>query len=62
MHGFHVVETPVSHRPRVRGRSKYGSVDRLVPGLLDLLAVRRMQATLCAPGTRALAGEPERGA
>lgn len=62
MHGFHVVETPVSHRARARGRSKYGALDRLVPGLLDLIAVRRMQATLCTPGARALAGEPERGA
>ncbi len=40
--GFTVVETPVSHRPRVAGRAKYGIWNRALPGLIDCLAVRWM--------------------
>ena len=36
--GFRVVETPVHHRPRIRGTSKYGA-GRFVRGFLDLLRV-----------------------
>src|SRR5262245_41038979 len=44
--GFKVVEMPVSHRARTAGRSKYGMgiVQRALPGLHDLFAVRWMQS------------------
>lgn len=41
--GFHVVEMPVRHRPRVSGRTKYGIWNRAIPGLIDCLAVRWMR-------------------
>jgi dolichol-phosphate mannosyltransferase len=40
--GARVVETPVSHRPRLAGISKYGLLDRLFVGLVDCFAVRWM--------------------
>lgn len=40
--GYSVVERPVSHRPRVAGRSKYGIHNRLWRGLADLFVVRRL--------------------
>jgi dolichol-phosphate mannosyltransferase len=44
--GFKVEEMPVTHRPRVAGETKYGFgiVQRALPGLLDLLAVRWMRS------------------
>ncbi len=44
LEGARVVELPVRHRARRFGRSKYGIGNRLWVGLLDLLAVRWMQA------------------
>jgi dolichol-phosphate mannosyltransferase len=43
MQGARVIEVPVSHRPRIRGVSKYGTWHRAFSGLRDLLAVRWMQ-------------------
>lgn len=43
MEGARVIEVPVTHRPRTRGISKYGTWDRAFSGLRDLLAVRWMQ-------------------
>jgi dolichol-phosphate mannosyltransferase len=43
MQGASVIEVPVSHRPRTKGVSKYGTWDRAFSGLRDLLAVRWMQ-------------------
>lgn len=40
--GARVAETPVSHRPRLAGTSKYGLLDRLFSGLVDCFAVRWM--------------------
>jgi glycosyltransferase involved in cell wall biosynthesis len=37
--GFRIGETPVEHRPRVSGQSKYG-LSRIPKGLLDLLTVQ----------------------
>jgi len=37
--GGKVITTPVAHRPRVRGESKYGFHNRLWPGLIDLAGV-----------------------
>lgn len=47
-HGGQVATAEVNHRPRRRGRSKYGTLDRLWAGIIDMLGVlwlkRRMQA------------------
>ena len=37
--GGRILSTPVSHRPRVRGTSKYGINNRLWAGIVDLLGV-----------------------
>jgi dolichol-phosphate mannosyltransferase len=37
--GGRVVSEPVNHRPRLRGTSNYGTLDRLVVSLSDLLGV-----------------------
>lgn len=44
--GGKVVEMPVNHRPRVAGTTKYGLgiVQRAIPGLIDLFAVRYMRS------------------
>ena len=44
--GYSVVEMPVHHRPRVAGETKYGLgiLQRALPGLIDLFAVRWMRA------------------
>lgn len=41
--GGRVVSEPVNHRPRTRGRSNYGTLDRLVVSLSDLLGVIWLQ-------------------
>ncbi len=46
MEGASVIEVPVTHRPRLKGASKYGTWDRAFSGLRDLLAVRWMQDRL----------------
>jgi hypothetical protein len=38
--GYHVVERLVNHRPRTRGKSKYGVGNRLWRGIVDCLAMR----------------------
>jgi glycosyltransferase involved in cell wall biosynthesis len=43
MAGARVIEVPVSHRPRRFGFSKYGNLDRLMAGVVDVFAVRWMQ-------------------
>ena len=43
MQGFRVTQVPVSHRPRLHGRTKYATWGRLVKGLGDVLAVRWMK-------------------
>ncbi len=37
--GAHVISLPVNHRPRLRGRSKYGVWNRLWVGIVDLIGV-----------------------
>jgi dolichol-phosphate mannosyltransferase len=37
------LSTPVHHRPRRRGRSKYGTLDRLWAGIIDMLGVIWLQ-------------------
>lgn len=41
--GGHVVSEPVNHRPRVRGASNYGTLDRLLVGIFDLVGVAWLQ-------------------
>lgn len=41
--GGRVVSVPVNHRPRLRGRSNYGTLDRLWVGLFDLVGVFWLQ-------------------
>lgn len=41
--GYRVVEVPVSHRPRVAGRTKYGVWNRVFRASYDLLVVRWMK-------------------
>ena len=41
--GGSVVSVPVNHRPRTRGRSNYGTLDRLWVGLFDLVGVAWLQ-------------------
>lgn len=40
--GSRVIQLPVNHRPRTRGKSKYGVRNRLFRGLRDLYAVQWM--------------------
>jgi dolichol-phosphate mannosyltransferase len=37
--GGEVISVPVNHRPRNQGQSKYGTLDRLAAGIVDLLGV-----------------------
>ncbi|MBY0336174.1 MAG: glycosyltransferase family 2 protein [Acetobacteraceae bacterium] len=41
--GGRVVSEPVNHRPRVRGVSNYGTLDRLLVSFLDLVGVAWLQ-------------------
>ena len=41
--GGRVVSEPVNHRPRTRGRSNYGTLDRLAVSIADLLGVIWLQ-------------------
>ncbi|GAB4171556.1 MAG: glycosyltransferase family 2 protein [Wenzhouxiangellaceae bacterium] len=53
MHDFEVLSVPVGHRPRQSGRSKYGTLDRLAAGLLDLFGVwwlKRRHIPIRKPG------------
>jgi dolichol-phosphate mannosyltransferase len=38
-HGARVVSVPVGHRPRTRGTSKYGMLNRLWVGIVDIAGV-----------------------
>lgn len=42
--GYSVLETPVTHRPRVAGVAKYGIWNRALPGLIDCFAVCWMRS------------------
>jgi dolichol-phosphate mannosyltransferase len=37
------VSVPVNHRPRLRGTSKYGTLDRALVGIFDLMGVFWLQ-------------------
>ena len=38
-----IVSVPVSHRPRTHGHSNYGTIDRLLVGIVDLFGVAWLQ-------------------
>lgn len=46
-----VVSVPVSHRPRLKGESKYGVHNRLWAGIVDLFGVRWLQRRTRHPQT-----------
>ena len=52
--GGRVVSVPVNHRPRLRGRSKYGTLDRLWAGLFDLAGVYWLQRRWRRPHAEAV--------
>jgi dolichol-phosphate mannosyltransferase len=59
LNGFgRVLEIPVHHRPRIRGKTKYGVGNRLWVGLADLFAVAWLQRRTVAPRLRAAAAVP----
>jgi dolichol-phosphate mannosyltransferase len=41
--GGRVISVPVNHRPRLRGASKYGTLDRALVGVFDLAGVAWLQ-------------------
>ncbi|MEE9451678.1 MAG: glycosyltransferase family 2 protein [Gammaproteobacteria bacterium] len=45
--GLNIINTPVNHRPRTRGKSKYGVNNRLWVGIYDLLGVRWLLKRPC---------------
>lgn len=47
--GGNVVNIPVSHRPRIRGKSKYGIFNRLWVGISDLFGVMWLIRRPCCP-------------
>ncbi|MBX6323237.1 MAG: glycosyltransferase family 2 protein [Rhodospirillaceae bacterium] len=49
MHGHRVLYVPVSHRPRLSGRSKYANLPRALVGLVDLLGVWWLRRRTPAP-------------
>ncbi|MBL8837739.1 MAG: glycosyltransferase family 2 protein [Alphaproteobacteria bacterium] len=49
--GRRVVLVPVNHRPRTRGVSKYGVLNRVFVGITDILGVRWLQRRYRRPGS-----------
>jgi dolichol-phosphate mannosyltransferase len=47
--GLGVVMVPVGHRPRARGVSKYGVMNRLWVGIVDLFGVMWLQRRMTSP-------------
>jgi dolichol-phosphate mannosyltransferase len=52
--GARVISVPVNHRPRTAGRSKYGMLDRLGAGLMDLVGVMWLIHRRCNSTVREL--------
>jgi dolichol-phosphate mannosyltransferase len=55
--GARVESVPVGHRPRSRGRSKYGLHDRLWVGIVDLFGVMWLMRRARLPGAREVGPE-----
>lgn len=58
--GGRVREVPVSHRPRVAGRSKYGVTDRAFRGLVDCLGVCWLRRRVVGYRATELEADPSR--
>jgi len=58
--GAKVVSEPVNHRPRTRGVSNYGTLDRLVVSIADMLGVIWLQRRWKRPVAEIMAGGPPR--
>ena len=56
--GGRVVSVPVNHRPRTRGQSNYGTLDRLWVGIFDLAGVYWLQRRWKRPVVETLEGAP----
>jgi dolichol-phosphate mannosyltransferase len=54
-----IIESPVYHRPRIRGKTKYGIQNRLWVGLADLAAVKWMQSRLVFPELQSMSGNTD---
>jgi hypothetical protein len=48
--GYEIAFLPVTHRPRVAGRSKYTNFGRLLAGVIDLLGVLWLRGRTRDPG------------
>jgi dolichol-phosphate mannosyltransferase len=57
-HGGRVVSEPVNHRPRQAGRSNYGTLDRLLVSLSDMLGVIWLQRRWKRPVAERLGAPP----
>ena len=55
--GGAVISLKVNHRPRENGTSKYGTLDRLAVGIIDLLGVLWLQRRASKPEVGELAGK-----
>ena len=58
--GGRVVSEPVNHRPRLRGRSNYGTLDRLAVSLADMAGVIWLQRRWKRPLVERVAGPSDR--
>jgi dolichol-phosphate mannosyltransferase len=47
--GFQIINVPVNHRPRLKGQSKYGMMNRLFVGIHDLIGVKWLMKRPCQP-------------
>lgn len=47
--GGTIINVPVNHRPRTHGTSKYGVMNRLWVGIVDLFGVRWLMKRPCSP-------------
>jgi dolichol-phosphate mannosyltransferase len=47
--GGRTVSVPVNHRPRASGRSNYGTIDRLIVGIVDLFGVMWLMRRASVP-------------
>lgn len=56
--GGRVVSVPVNHRPRLRGQSNYGTLDRLAVAVADLIGVMWLQRRWKRPEVERLVETP----
>jgi len=49
LHDYQMINVRVSHRPRIRGKSKYGVWNRLWVSIHDIFGVRWLMSRKCCP-------------